>query len=135
MGWGSYDVEDGFFPFADLEDENDAGGSGPDRALTAEGQGYVGLPGATGAIEVIDHVGVLEPAGERLSAADQAAREIDDIAPRLEADQDDLPARAARIDAFRRPPPTSNGFTYGRGVALLPSRPGSDCESVEHRCR
>ncbi len=53
------------------------------------GQGFVGVPVTTGAIECFDHVGVLGVAGKRLPV-DQADGEFDGLPPGLEADQDDL---------------------------------------------
>ncbi|WP_158820840.1 MULTISPECIES: hypothetical protein [unclassified Streptomyces] len=47
----------------------------------------MGLPGATGAVETLDHGGVPQPAGEGFSA-ERVEGEIDDVASRLTTDQD-----------------------------------------------
>jgi hypothetical protein len=90
---GSCDIEDGIFPFRDLEDEDDTGGGSLDGTLGVERQGFVGVPVTTGAVECFDHVGVLGVAGKRLPV-DQSDGEFNDLPPGLEADQDDSMAGA-----------------------------------------
>jgi hypothetical protein len=87
------DVEQGIFSFRDLEGEVDAGGRDLDRALGVDGQGFAGLPGETGSVEGFGHFGVLGLA-RKCPPADQVGREVDDVTPGLEADQDDLLAAA-----------------------------------------
>ena len=46
-----HDVQERFRALGDLEDEVRSAGQGCERALVAEGEGFVGLPGATGSVE------------------------------------------------------------------------------------